>query len=72
MDIADTEENWKMCCSSLHKTEVVFFVQIAFLFMLSIFAIVQIVSKASNPEIYFSLLASCLVIIVPSPSLSKK
>ena len=24
----DPEQNWKMCCSVLHKAEVVFFVQI--------------------------------------------
>ena len=68
---ADESEKWRMCCSSIHKTEVVFFVQVGFLFMLSVFAIVQIVKNAPNSEIYFSLLASCLGIIVPSPSLTK-
>ena len=67
----DTEEEWYMCCSSIHKSEIVFFVQVAFLFALSIFSMIQIVKKADNLEIYFSLIASCLGIIVPSPSLTK-
>ena len=73
LDISmDGEEKWYMCCSSIHKSEIVFFVQILFIFTLSVFSMIQIVKKADNLEIYFSLIASCLGIIVPSPSLTKK
>ena len=34
----NAEENWQMCCSALHKAEVVFFVQIIFLFAIMIFS----------------------------------
>lgn len=68
----NTEENWQMCCSVLHKAEVVFFVQIIFLFTIMIFSMVQIISKVDNQEIYFSLLSSCIGIIIPSPTISAK
>jgi len=68
----DPEENWKMCCSVLHKAEVVFFVQVIFLFTIMIFSMIQIIKKADSSEIYFSLLSSCIGIIIPSPSLSAK
>lgn len=68
----DPEQNWKMCCSVLHKAEVVFFVQIIFLFTIMIFSMVQIINKVDNQEIYFSLLSSCIGIIIPSPTISAK
>jgi hypothetical protein len=68
----DPEQNWKMCCSVLHKAEVVFFVQIVFLFTIMIFSMVQIINKVGNQEIYFSLLSSCIGIIIPSPTISAK
>ena len=66
----DPEQNWQLCCSVLHKAEVVFFVQIIFLFTIMIFSMIQIINKASSPEIYFSLLSSCIGIIVPSPTIT--
>ena len=68
----DPEENWRMCCSVLHKAEVVFFVQIIFLFTIMIFSMVQIINKVENQEIYFSLLSSCIGIIIPSPTITAK
>ena len=68
----DPEENWRMCCSVLHKAEVVFFVQIIFLFTIMIFSMVQIINKVDNQEIYFSLLSSCIGIIIPSPTITTK
>ena len=68
----NAEENWQMCCSVLHKAEVVFFVQIIFLFTIMIFSMVQIINKVDNQEIYFSLLSSCIGIIIPSPTISAK
>ena len=68
----DPEENWRMCCSVLHKAEVVFFVQIIFLFTIMIFSMVQIINKVENQEIYFSLLSSCIGIIIPSPTITEK
>ena len=66
----DPEQNWRLCCSVLHKAEVVFFVQIIFLFTIMIFSMIQIINKANSPEIYFSLLSSCIGIIVPSPTIT--
>ena len=68
----DPEENWRMCCSVLHKAEVVFFVQIIFLFTIMIFSMVQIINKVDNQDIYFSLLSSCIGIIIPSPTITAK
>ena len=74
LDIAvDGEEKWGFCCSAVHKGEIIYFIQVIFLFSLSVFAMVQIINKASSPEIYFSLLSTCIGIIVPSPtSITKK
>jgi hypothetical protein len=66
------EENWQLCCSVLHKAEVVFFVQIIFLFTIMVFSMVQIINKVDNQEIYFSLLSSCIGIIIPSPTITAK
>ena len=66
----DPEQNWRLCCSVLHKAEIVFFVQIIFLFTIMIFSMIQIINKANSPEIYFSLLSSCIGIIVPSPTIT--
>jgi hypothetical protein len=68
----DPVELWTLCCSSLHKAEIVFFVQVIFLFTIMIFSMIQIINKADSSEIYFSLLSSCIGIIIPSPSLSSK
>ena len=59
----DPEENWKMCCSVLHKAEVVFFVQVIFLFTIMIFSMIQIIKKADSSEIYFSSILSNFSII---------
>ena len=57
MDLeSDTKTKWELCCSSVYKAEVVFFCQIVFLFTILIFSMVQIVMKANNLEIYFSLI----------------
>lgn len=66
----DPEQNWRLCCSVLHKAEVVFFVQIIFLFTIMLFSMIQIINKAESQEIYFSLLSSCIGIIVPSPTIT--
>ena len=66
----DPEQNWRLCCSVLHKAEVVFFVQIIFLFTIMLFSMIQIIHKAESQEIYFSLLSSCIGIIVPSPTIT--
>ena len=65
-------EQWPLCCSVLHKSEVVLFVQIIFLFTIMIFSMVQIINKVDNQEIYFSLLSSCIGIIIPSPTITAK
>ena len=74
MDITPeaSDEKWKLCCSSLHKTEIVFFSQIIFIFTLTIFSIIQIVNNAVDTGIYFSILSACLGIMIPSPSLQPK
>ena len=73
LDISvDGEEKWGFCCSAVHKGEIIYFIQFIFLFSLSVFAMVQIVKKAPSQEIYFSLLSTCIGIIVPSPTLITK
>ena len=67
----NTNERWGMCCSSVYKAEVVFFVQIIFLFTILIFSIVQIALKAQNLEIYFSLISSIIGILIPQPKMTK-
>ena len=72
LDISmNDEEKWG-CCSAVHKGEIIYFIQVIFLFSLSVFAMVQIVKKAPSQEIYFSLLSTCIGIIVPSPTLISK
>jgi hypothetical protein len=72
MDLEDTkQEMWGLCCSSVYKSEVVFMIQIMFLFTILIFSIVQITMRAENLEIYFSLISSIIGILVPSPKMSK-
>ena len=65
------DENWKLCCSSAHKNEIVFFTQVFFLFLIALFAMCQIIRGDDNTEIYYSLLSSVVGIIVPAPSLDK-
>jgi hypothetical protein len=72
MDLEDTKhEKWGLCCSSVYKSEVVFMIQILFLFTILIFSIVQITMKSDNLEIYFSLISSIIGILVPSPKMNK-
>jgi FtsH-binding integral membrane protein len=72
MDLEDTKhEKWGLCCSSVYKSEVVFMIQIMFLFTILIFSIVQITLKSDNLEIYFSLISSIIGILVPSPKMNK-
>ena len=72
MDLEDTKhEKWGLCCSSVYKSEVVFMIQILFLFTILIFSIVQITMRAENLEIYFSLISSIIGILVPSPKMNR-
>jgi hypothetical protein len=72
MDLEDNKhEKWGLCCSSVYKSEVVFMIQIMFLFTILIFSIVQITMKSDNLEIYFSLISSIIGILVPSPKMNK-
>jgi hypothetical protein len=72
MDLEDTKhEKWGLCCSSVYKSEVVFMIQIMFLFTILIFSIVQITMKSDNLEIYFSLISSIIGILVPSPKMNR-
>ena len=67
----DKTDIWRLCCSSVYKAEVVFMTQIIFLFIILIFSIVQIVMKAENLEIYFSLISSIIGILIPQPKMNK-
>ena len=64
-------DTWGLCCSSVYKSEVVFFVQILFLFIILIFSIIQIILKSNNLEIYFSLISSIIGILIPQPKMAK-
>lgn len=67
----DKNYKWQLCCSSVYKAEIVFLTQILFLFIILIFSIVQIVMKAENLEIYFSLISSIIGILIPQPKMNK-
>jgi hypothetical protein len=72
MDLeSDTKNKWDLCCSSVYKSEVVFFCQILFLFTILIFSMVQITMKATNIEIYFSLISTIIGVLIPQPKMSK-
>jgi hypothetical protein len=72
MDLEEDKNNkWQLCCSSVYKAEIVFLTQILFLFIILIFSIVQIVMKAENLEIYFSLISSIIGILIPQPKMNK-
>lgn len=72
MDLeSDTKDKWGLCCSSVYKAEVVFFVQILFLFIILLFSIIQIIQKATNLEIYFSLISTIIGVLIPSPKMNK-
>lgn len=72
MDLeSDTKNKWELCCSSVYKSEVVFFCQILFLFIILIFSMVQIVMKANNIEIYFSLISTIIGVLIPQPKMNK-
>lgn len=72
MDLSeDKTDKWRLCCSSVYKAEVVFMTQILFLFIILIFSIVQIILKAQNLEIYFSLISSIIGILIPQPKMEK-
>jgi len=70
-NIENKDKRWEFCCSSVYKAEVVFLTQILFLFIIMIFSILQIVNKASNVEIYFSLISSIIGILIPQPKMQK-
>ena len=67
----DKKDKWELCCSSVYKSEVVFFCQILFLFTILIFSMVQIAIKANNIEIYFSLISTIIGVLIPQPKMSK-
>ena len=70
MDLStDKTDKWRLCCSSVYKAEVVFMTQIIFLFTILVFSIVQITLKATNLEIYFSLISSIIGILIPQPKM---
>jgi hypothetical protein len=71
MNLEEDKNKWQLCCSSVYKSEIVFLTQILFLFIILIFSIVQIVMKAENLEIYFSLISSIIGILIPQPKMNK-
>jgi hypothetical protein len=71
MDLSEDKNKWQLCCSSVYKSEIVFLTQIIFLFTILVFSIVQIALKATNLEIYFSLISSIIGILIPQPKMEK-
>lgn len=65
-------ESWELCCSSVYKSEVVFFCQVIFLLIILLFSISQIILKAETPEIYFSLICTVLGIVIPQPKMQER
>lgn len=68
----EIENEYIGCCSHTDKRLLNFLIQFFLALIIIIFCIYQIISKAINPEIYFSLLASTFSIFIKAPSLDGK
>lgn len=66
----EIENEYLGCCSKTDKRLINFLVQFLFGLIIIIFSIYQIINKANNPEIYFSLLASTFSLFIKAPSLT--
>ena len=66
----EIENEYLGCCSKTDKRLINFLVQFILALIIIIFSIYQIISKANNPEIYFSLLSSTFSIFIRAPSLT--
>lgn len=66
----EIENEYLGCCSKTDKRLINFLVQFLFGLIIIIFSIYQIINKANNPEIYFSLLGSTFSLFIKAPSLT--
>jgi hypothetical protein len=66
----EIENEFLGCCSKTDKRLINFLVQFFLALLIIIFSIYQIINKANNPEIYFSLLSSTFSIFIKAPSLT--
>ena len=66
----EIENEYLGCCSKTDKRLINYLVQFILALIIIIFSIYQIIMKANNPEIYFSLLSSTFSIFIRAPSLT--
>jgi hypothetical protein len=66
----EIENEYLGCCSKTDKRLINYLVQFILALIIIIFSIYQIIKKANNPEIYFSLLSSTFSIFIRAPSLT--
>jgi hypothetical protein len=65
-----SDGQWDTCCSRTSQSFIKYSVQVAIGLIVILFAMIQIINKAENKEIYFSLLSGTMGIFFPHPSLS--
>ncbi|MEI7604472.1 MAG: hypothetical protein WCJ19_05645 [bacterium] len=66
----EIENEYLGCCSKTDKRLINYLVQFILALIIIIFSIYQIIAKANNPEIYFSLLSSTFSLFIRAPSLT--
>jgi len=70
MDQATTSQEWETCCSRSSSSFVKYMVQVLLGTMVLLFSMIQIINKAENPAIYFSLISGTVGTFFPHPSMS--
>lgn len=71
VDEIDTPKpsQWKCCTENIPTTQIVFFVQVILVYIVTITCIVNLALGNEPKDLWVSLLASCLGYILPAPAL---
>jgi hypothetical protein len=70
MDPVTPTQEWETCCSRSSSSFVKYMVQVLLGTLVLLFSMVQIINKADNPAIYFSLISGTVGTFFPHPSMS--
>ena len=68
----DSVNRWTFLGTELPKSEIVYFCQIAVVYIIIITAIVNLTINSDKTELWVSLLSSAIGYALPSPTLDKK
>ena len=71
-DSSSNRSKWGICCSKIKfpKQEIVFFTQVILIYVVIIFALVNI-SLGTQGKVWYLLLTSCLGYMLPNPKIKK-